>query len=242
MMKPLTPMPDYDEVLTNIVDLLERARRASVRAVSTIMATTYWKVGRQIVEGDQKGADRAEYGTRMVERLSVDLTAKFGRGFGAVNLTQMRRFYLAWPATILQTPSEEFSSPCDESTYGSAGGSSRTLSAQSPSDGSEKATAEDRSHKIYPSVRILQTPSEGSRSNQKKGVRQTKLQTPTAKLTEDSPKFSLPSSHYLELLAVEEREGREFYETEAAPRRLVGTTTAPTDREQVLRADAAFPQ
>jgi hypothetical protein len=112
MMKPLTTVPNYDEILGRIVDLLERGRRMSARSVNTIMTTTYWEVGRQIVEGEQKGVDRAEYGTQLVKSLSKDLTARFGRGFGVVNLSQMRRFYGLWPLTpIFQTPPEKLPPP-----------------------------------------------------------------------------------------------------------------------------------
>lgn len=102
-------VPGYDQVLGEVVQLLEQARRASARAVNAFITTTYWDVGRRIVEFEQGGKERSQYGVKLLERLSADLTAKFGRGFSYVNLTQMRRFYLAWPPLqILQTPSEEF--------------------------------------------------------------------------------------------------------------------------------------
>ncbi len=111
-MKPLTQLPEYVEILGCIVDLLEQARHASARSVNSIMTATYWEVGRQILEGEQKGADRAEYGTQLVKNLSKDLTARFGRGFGVVNLAQMRRFYSLWPQEpIFQTPSAKLPSP-----------------------------------------------------------------------------------------------------------------------------------
>jgi len=58
-MKPLTPLPNYNEILGRIVGLLEGARRASARSVNTIMTTTYWEVGRQIVEWELGGTGRA---------------------------------------------------------------------------------------------------------------------------------------------------------------------------------------
>jgi len=73
------------------------------------MTATYWDIGRRIIEFEQAGKTRATYGTRLVERLSTDLTKRFGRGFGIVNLTQMRKFYQTWPKPqIVQTASEEF--------------------------------------------------------------------------------------------------------------------------------------
>lgn len=72
----------YAEVLDDVSGLLEAARTASVRSVNAIMTTTYWLVGQRIVEGEQQGKGRADYGTQLVERLAYDLTRRFGRGFG----------------------------------------------------------------------------------------------------------------------------------------------------------------
>ncbi len=60
------------------------------------------------MEFEQQGQERAEYGEALIKQLAEDLTRRFGRGFGNVNLSQMRRFYLEWPAQkIFQTPSEK---------------------------------------------------------------------------------------------------------------------------------------
>ena len=126
----LTPMPpakptsasNYEGLVAELSRLLEEARRVSARAVNTVMTATYWEFGRRIVEFEQGGEKRAGYGEELVARLAVDLTARFGRGFGAVNLSQMKRFYLLWPThTILQTPSEK-----------SSGEIIQTLSEKSP--------------------------------------------------------------------------------------------------------------
>ena len=61
------------------------------------MTATYWAVGRRIVEFEQEGKGRAAYGTRLIARFSSRLDQRFGRGFGAVNLAQMRKFYQTWP-------------------------------------------------------------------------------------------------------------------------------------------------
>jgi hypothetical protein len=97
---------DYDTVLSEVIDLLESARRASARSVNAVITTTYWEIGRRIVESEQGGRNKADYGKRLIERLSRDLTAKFGRGFGRRNIFQMRAFYLAYPE-IVQTPSAQ---------------------------------------------------------------------------------------------------------------------------------------
>lgn len=95
-------------VLADVAHLLEAARRASVRTTNAIMTATYWEIGRRIVEFEQKGGQRAEYGKELINRLAIDLTRRFGRGFGPVNLSQMRKFYLFWsPQQIFQTVSEK---------------------------------------------------------------------------------------------------------------------------------------
>jgi|SRR5271157_189220 len=95
----------YSQLFIGVADLLEQARKHSVRSLNAIMACTYWEVGRRIVEHEQQGQKRAKYGEALIERLALDLTAKLGRGFSRSNLWQMRDFYLSWP--ILQTLSGE---------------------------------------------------------------------------------------------------------------------------------------
>ena len=95
----------YDRLLGEVSALLEHARRASARAVNAILTATYWEIGRQIVEFEQGGQARAEYGEGLLKRLSSDLTARFGRGFSPRNLHLMRTLHLAWP--ISQTASAE---------------------------------------------------------------------------------------------------------------------------------------
>ncbi|HEX3761536.1 MAG TPA: DUF1016 N-terminal domain-containing protein, partial [Kofleriaceae bacterium] len=100
--KSTRPAGRNDAVLDEIIDLIEVARRRAARAVNATMTAVYWSIGRRIVVEEQRGARRAEYGEELIERLAVRLTARFGRGFGAVNLSQMRAFYLSY-REILQT-------------------------------------------------------------------------------------------------------------------------------------------
>lgn len=112
-MSDLTPanaagQSDYGGVHGDIVALLEAARHAAARSVNALMTASYWEIGRRIVAFEQGGQDRATYGDALIERLSADLTARFGRGFSRQNLWQMRAFYAAWPSpSILQTVSGE---------------------------------------------------------------------------------------------------------------------------------------
>lgn len=87
----------YAGIHGDIVELLDAARQAAARSVNALMTASYWEIGRRIVEAEQKGRRRAGYGEQLMERLSTDLTARFGRGFGVNNLESMRRFYLAYP-------------------------------------------------------------------------------------------------------------------------------------------------
>lgn len=87
----------YAATLARIVETVAGARRQAARSVNVIMTATYWTIGGWIVEEEQRGARRAGYGDELLERLSLDLTARFGRGFGRSNLQQMRAFYLAFP-------------------------------------------------------------------------------------------------------------------------------------------------
>lgn len=95
---------EYDKTLSGFVKLLETARRNVARSANAIMTATYWEIGRRIVEIEQQGKERAEYGEELLKRLAKDLTARFGRGFGWRNLFQMRQFYLVY-SEICQTVS-----------------------------------------------------------------------------------------------------------------------------------------
>jgi predicted nuclease of restriction endonuclease-like (RecB) superfamily len=100
---------EYSSLVVDITKLLEQSRRVSARSVNAIMTATYWEIGHCIVEFEQKGEKRAEYGKAVMERLSLDLSSKFGRGFSRQNLQQMRQFYLSFPSErICQTPSGKF--------------------------------------------------------------------------------------------------------------------------------------
>ena len=70
------PEPDYGGLLTGISDLLDQARRMSARTVNNILTATYWEIGRRIVEYEQGGKARAEYGEELLKRLGEDLSAR----------------------------------------------------------------------------------------------------------------------------------------------------------------------
>ena len=92
---------EYDQFLSEIAHVLDAARRASARSVNAIMTATYWDIGRRMVEFEQGGKVRAGYGQALLERLSGDLTQRFGRGFGVDNLQRFRLFYVAYPPSAI---------------------------------------------------------------------------------------------------------------------------------------------
>ncbi|WP_294229095.1 PDDEXK nuclease domain-containing protein [uncultured Chryseobacterium sp.] len=94
-----------EQLLQNISALLENARNKVVVAVNQTIVLTYFEVGRMIVEDDQHGESRAEYGKAVLKDLSLHLTKRFGKGFSQRNLEQMRQFYLSY--SIPQTLSAE---------------------------------------------------------------------------------------------------------------------------------------
>ena len=94
---------EYRSLVDTLIRVIESGRVSAARVVNQAMTTTYWLVGRQIVEHEQSGAHRAGYGEELLVRLSADLTECVGSGFSRRNLQQMRSFYL-WKS-IWQTPS-----------------------------------------------------------------------------------------------------------------------------------------
>lgn len=95
-----------ENLYKNILNLLKNSREQVLRTVNSAMVKTYFEIGRLIVEDEQKGFERAEYGKETLKNLSVRLTKEFGKGFSQRNLEQMRQFYLVY--SISQTVSAEF--------------------------------------------------------------------------------------------------------------------------------------
>ena len=87
-----------------VAELLRQSRQTVVRQVNSTMVVTYYEIGRMIVEEEQKGSERAEYGKFLLDGLSEHLTLEFGKGFSLTNLKQIRTFYLQY--SIGQTVSD----------------------------------------------------------------------------------------------------------------------------------------
>ncbi len=93
----LTQNTNYNKLVSDIGTLLNNGRKQMAIAVNTSMVQTYWSIGKHIVEFEQKGNERAEYGSNLINRLSRDLTERYGKGFGKSNLLYIRKFYLTFP-------------------------------------------------------------------------------------------------------------------------------------------------
>ncbi|MDE0154393.1 MAG: PDDEXK nuclease domain-containing protein [Gammaproteobacteria bacterium] len=90
---PNTSVPNNAALFGRIVDILEEARSHVARTVNSAMVVAYWLIGREIVEEEQKGSKRADYGKALIEGLSKRLSERYGRGYSAVSLWNMRKFY-----------------------------------------------------------------------------------------------------------------------------------------------------
>lgn len=90
-------MPHNELLFQKIREILENARHKVYRTANTEMLQAYWNVGREIVEEEQKGQDRAEYGSALLEDLAKRLTELYGRSFSSRHLRYMRQFYREFP-------------------------------------------------------------------------------------------------------------------------------------------------
>lgn len=94
----------------DVKNILERARTKTRSAVNAAMVEAYWLIGQRIVQEEQRGQQKAQYGTRLIEELSTALTADFGKGFSYANLYNCRQFYLVFSTQeILSTLCRELS-------------------------------------------------------------------------------------------------------------------------------------
>ena len=93
------------KIFNEVINLLKDAREKVKKTIDNTMTKTYYEIGKIIVEEEQKGNERAEYGKEIIKKLSIILTNEFGRGFSKSNIEQMRKFYLTYSKT--QTVSGE---------------------------------------------------------------------------------------------------------------------------------------
>jgi predicted nuclease of restriction endonuclease-like (RecB) superfamily len=93
----LQPLDEYQNLLSKISDIYVEGQVRAIQSVNVHLLETYWHIGQYIVEFEQGGAARAEYGKGLLDRLSKDLALIHGKGFSRSNLTYMRLFYVRYP-------------------------------------------------------------------------------------------------------------------------------------------------
>ena len=107
MKDKLQNIENNDIFFENVALLIEQARKNVARTVDIIMCVTYFEIGRMIVEREQQGKSRAEYGKGLIIGLSEYLTNRLGKGFSVANLKNIRKFYLLYFSQIRQQSSAE---------------------------------------------------------------------------------------------------------------------------------------
>lgn len=142
-----------DTLIAKSIDLIQYARQLVAKQVNLVQLMTYYSLGKWIVEVQQEGQERAQYGKKVIKALSDHLTEKFGRGFSKANLEFFRRFYLNYEDRIAETVFRQFAIEKTETVF-------RQL--------------------------------------------------------EENPPFIVSWSHYLQLMRIENKEERSFYEIESA--------------------------
>ena len=116
MKQPGKKYNDEDNMLVNdLRSIVSKARSKAFAAVNYSLVERNWRIGQRIVEQEQNGASRAEYGKHVIEVASAALTEEFGKGFSYTNIANYKRFYLTFSdLQILQTVSEEFNNPIQQ--------------------------------------------------------------------------------------------------------------------------------
>ena len=90
-------MKELTVFYSDIRQILQNARSQAYTEINRAMVEAYWLIGKRIVEEEQEGKTKAEYGKKLLENLSSNLTHEFGRGFSYANLRNFRQFYLTYP-------------------------------------------------------------------------------------------------------------------------------------------------
>jgi hypothetical protein len=97
MSHEITAEPAYNALLGRISEVYVAGQVRATQAVNVHLTETYWQIGHDIVEFEQGGKARAEYGKNLIKNLSRDLTLRHGKGFSRSNVIRIRQFYLTYP-------------------------------------------------------------------------------------------------------------------------------------------------
>ena len=88
---------NYQAIITDIKDIISSGQKIAYNATNKAMILTYWHVGKRIVEQEQNGNERAQYGQALIDALADELTKEYGKSFSKRNLQYFRKFYIAFP-------------------------------------------------------------------------------------------------------------------------------------------------
>lgn len=138
-----------DALLGDIKVLIEQARHTAARSINTLQVRVNFEIGRRIVEEEQRGANRAKYGTQLLRFLAEELTTAFGTGFSHRNLDYMRKFFLTYRdrlTPISQKPSAKLGAPKIEQK---ASAESLLAAAESPLPPQSNAFSLSWSHYVF---------------------------------------------------------------------------------------------
>ena len=108
---------NMDKLCQNSIELIKYARNITAKQVNNVQIMTYYSLGRWIVEVQQQGKHRAEYGKKIIINLSKKLTEEFGKGFSESTLEKARKFYLTYKDRISETLFTEFAIKKSETVF-----------------------------------------------------------------------------------------------------------------------------
>jgi len=109
------PQYNYKQLVSHISEIFVHGQQKAVITVNAYLIETYWKIGQYIVEYEQGGSGKAEYGKRLLEMLSKDLTLLHGKGFSRSNIQRMKQFYQTY--SIGAEPMHQFEQICAEAPH-----------------------------------------------------------------------------------------------------------------------------
>ncbi|MBI2652144.1 hypothetical protein HYX00_01650 [Candidatus Woesearchaeota archaeon] len=95
--KIITTKNKYHNLIEKISEIVNKSRSQLARTINTTIVNTYWSIEKYIVEFEQKGKERADYGSELMKAISRELSAKLGKGFSRSNLQNMKLLYLNYP-------------------------------------------------------------------------------------------------------------------------------------------------
>jgi len=178
-------------LIAEVRHLVQSARRGVASVVDTFQVLTNFEIGRRIVEHEQKGERRAEYGAELLKELSVRLTEEFGKGFSRSNLEYMRKFFLLWQDRVSQISQQPIGKLCLP-----------RIQQPASAELAHREISQQHAGKLV-AGEIFQSPTEKLRA------------IPISAQPMRKSPFTLSWTHYVELLPIKDSDERSFYEIEA---------------------------